>query len=109
MGSGMSYRSREGSMRGRARLILRYRGIERNSTRTSVFHVPCDGISFGPKPTHMETFMKRWFILAGVLTLSIVVASVQAGDDKPATGKRPGGKGKGGDKIEAVFKKMDAN
>jgi hypothetical protein len=56
--------------------------------------------------------MKRWFVLAGVLTLSIVAASVRGGDDdKPAQGKRPGakGRGKGGDMIEAAFKRMDAN
>src|SRR6266404_3172707 len=55
--------------------------------------------------------MKRWFVLAGVLTLSIVVATVQGGDDQPAGGKRPGGKGKGkgGNTVEAAFKKMDAN
>src|SRR5712691_13070218 len=54
--------------------------------------------------------MKRWFVLAGVLALSIVAFSVQADDEKPAAGKRPGAKGKGGDAmIEMIFKKMDAN
>src|SRR5205823_12769641 len=62
-------------------------------------------------PRKLEINMKRWFVLAGVLALSIVVASVQGGDDKPAGGKGPGGKGKGkgGTTAEAAFKRMDAN
>jgi hypothetical protein len=52
--------------------------------------------------------MKRWFVLAGVLALSMVAASVY-GEDPPTPGQRPGAKGKGGNAIEMAFKKMDAN
>jgi len=53
--------------------------------------------------------MKRWFVLAGMLAVSMMVCAAQADDEKPAAGKRPGAKGKGGPAIEMIFKKMDTN
>jgi hypothetical protein len=51
--------------------------------------------------------MKRWFAMAGLLVV-LLIAGTAVGDDTPAAGK--GKKGaKGGQGLEAIFKKMDTN
>jgi hypothetical protein len=55
--------------------------------------------------------MKRWFVFAGALVLSMAACAVRADDEKPAAGKRlSGAKGKIGDAaVEMIFKRMDVN
>ncbi len=52
--------------------------------------------------------MKRWFAMAGLLVV-LLIAGTAVGDDTPAAGKGKKGAAKGGQGLEAIFKKMDAN